>query len=219
MRNSHSKDYYGLSNFILKQVIHTILYPVTYLVNWTLLEGTFPDCLKITITIPIHKKGDRSDPNNYRPISLVPIFSKVIELCMKIQLSRYLEHNNVLNISQFGFRTGLSTIKAVESVVSEIMKGYESRSYTCVTLLDLSKAFDTVSHDILVSKLQFYGIQSNELNLIRTYLTNRRQIVKIKNVRSEELIIRTGVPQGSVLGPFLFVVYIEFEFNLWPLGI
>ena len=139
----------------------------------------------------------------------MPIFSKVIEQCMKMQLSRYFEHNNVLNMSQYGFRTGLSTIKAVESVVSEIIRGFESRSYTCVTLVDLSKAFDSVSHDILASKLQFYGIQSNELNLIKSYLTNRHQIVKIMNVKSEELIIQTGVPQGSVLGPFLFVVYMN----------
>jgi hypothetical protein len=195
MKNSDSEDYYGLSNSFLSKIIDIILDPLVYLINWTLFEGSFPDCLKINIAIPVYKKGNRSDPNNYRPISLVPILSKVLEHCMKVQLSQYLEHNNLLNMAQYGFRTGLSTIKAVESVVSEIMEGYESRTNTCVTLIDLSKAFDSVSHDILVSKLYFYGIRNTELNLIKTYITNRRQIVKINNSRSKELIIQTGVPQ------------------------
>lgn len=207
--SSHSEDFYGFSNFIFKSIIDIIVIPLTYLINLMLSVGVYPESLKITLVVPVYKKGDKKSPDSYRPISLVPIVSKVIEHCIKEQLCNYFESNHLISSSHFGFRSGLSTVKAVESLVSVILEGYENYSYSCAMLLDLSKAFDTVSHDILLAKLHYYGLSGFELSLIKSYLCNRCQIVTVENRRSETLYISNGVPQGSVLGPFLFLVYIN----------
>uniref|UniRef100_A0A1B6K0Y6 Reverse transcriptase domain-containing protein n=1 Tax=Homalodisca liturata TaxID=320908 RepID=A0A1B6K0Y6_9HEMI len=209
LSNSRSEDVYGLSNFVLKEILDAIIYPLTQLINWVLTDGIYPQCLKITITVPIHKKGDKMNLNNYRPIALVPVISKLIETIVKNQLEYYFEHNNLISSSQYGFRKNLSTIKAVESIVSYVLNSFENKEETAAVLLDLSKAFDVVPHDELIQKLKYYGLENNALSLIMSYLSNRLQLVKVGDQRSGLKRVASGVPQGSVLGPFLFTVFIN----------
>ncbi|XP_039283437.1 uncharacterized protein LOC120351186 [Nilaparvata lugens] len=117
LSNSHSEDFYGLSNFLLKQLKEELLQPLTYLINWILIDGVYPSCLKVSVTVPVYKKGDKSCPDNYRPISLVPVISKVVESLMQKQLVNYMERNDLFTSSQFGSRSGKSTGKAVEGLV------------------------------------------------------------------------------------------------------
>lgn len=172
-------------------------------------QGAFPQCLKNAKTIPIFKKGDKLDPASYRPISIIPILSKVLELCIKKQLLNHLVKNNSLSQNQYGFRPDLSTTIAVDKVVSEILHTFELNSYLGITLVDLSKAFDSVSHQILLEKLTRYGIRNNGLNLIKTYLCGRYQSVVVNNQSSTYLEVMAGVPQGSILGPLLFLLAIN----------
>lgn len=216
LSNSKTEDYYGLSNFIVKSIAKEIQMPLLSLSNRVLDEGTFPECLKLTVTLPVYKKGDKNLRSNYRPISIVPIISKIIENCMHKQIYKYFECHKLLNEQQFGFRSELSTVKAVESLVNNVYEGFENRLCTSGTLIDLSKAFDSVSHDIIIKKLEHYGIENEPLKLFKSYLSNRVQLVHANNQRSTILPIKRGIPQGSVLGPFIFIVYVNEFSNYIP---
>lgn len=209
LSNSKSEDYYGLSNYLIKELVEVLKFPIAYLFNWMCMEGVYPNSLKISVVVPIYKKGEKMSPGNYRPIALVPSFSKIFEGLIKIQLDEFFVNNNMLSPSQYGFRSGVSTCNAVQEVVNYVLTGLEEKKQTCSLFIDLSKAFDMVSHKILIEKLSFYGVQGLELSLLESYLSHRRQLVKVGNQKSDLLTIRSGVPQGSVLGPFLFTVYIN----------
>lgn len=216
IKPSKSKDIFDISNFLLKHVIYVIALPLSLCVNACIKEGNFPSMLKVAKVVPIFKKGPKDVAESYRPISVVPIFSKVFESLFKIQISKFFEVNNLFFSHQYGFRPGMSTIDAVEQLVSAITAGFNDRSVTTTAICDLSKAFDCVDHDILLKKLSFYGVIGNEIKFLRSFLSNRQQKVFVNGEFSSTVDVLYGVPQGSVLGPFLFLVMVnDLHFNIF----
>lgn len=209
LNNSKCLDFYNISNNLLKQIIDYITEPLTALFNKCLNEGIYPEAFKKTKVFPLFKKGEISKAENYRPISIIPTISKVFEIIIKNRLVSYFDRNNLLNSQQFGFRAGHSTSQAVYNVLQNIISGLEAGKHMALTLCDLSKAFDCVNHALLLHKLEFYGITGPALSLIRSYLDNRVQCVSCDGATSNFRKIEYGVPQGSILGPFFFLIYVN----------
>jgi len=189
----------------------TVLAPFLSVVfNKCMVKGVYPNSLKVAQVIPVHKKGDESACTNYRPISLLSQFNKIFERILHHRLYSYLQDFELLTGHQFGFRPNSSTSLAVERIYSDLLHNYDNGLFTCSLFIDLSKAFDTVNHNILIKKLhQNYGLNWIALQLFTSYLTKRKQYTVVNGAKSNCRNIACGIPQGSTLGPLLFIIYIN----------
>ena len=183
-----------------------IIIPLCHIINMSLSTGNYPDKLKLVKVIPIHKGCSTHELNNFRPISLISVFDKIIEKIIHSRLYNFLELHNILYENQFGFRKDNSTIYALMQITERIKECIDNGKFGCGIFIDLRKAFDTVNHDIVLLKLEHYGIRDNMLNWFKSYLSNRKQYVYLNGVSSDIKEISCRVPQGSVLGPLLFFI-------------
>ena len=203
-----SSGFDNLSNRMLKKERITFSRLLLPLINESLTLGNFPEALKIAKVIPIHKKGDKRNLNNYRPISLLPVLSKVFEKVLNNQLNARLEGMNIVDDNQYGFRSGHGTDDAITKFVDEIEKELTKNKHVCSIYIDVSKAFDSCDHSIMLKKLQKIGLTGTSLKIMESYLKDRTQEVWVGKQCGGRFKINIGVGQGTVLGPTLFKIYI-----------
>ena len=195
--------------YVLKVFNNFFSDKLSKIINISFLTGVFPDLCKIAKVIPIFKKDNQLLCGNYRPISLLPVFSKIFEKIIFTRMYSFLEKNKLIYDHQFGFRAKHSTNHAIISL-TELIKSYkDSGNIVAGVFIDLQKAFDTVNHQILCDKLKYYGFRGKSNDLISSFLSGRKQFVSIDGHNSSNLDITCGVPQGSTLGPLLFLIYIN----------
>jgi hypothetical protein len=226
LKSKACPDIDGISTRVLKNCSTQLVPVLCKLINDSFSTGIFPDQLKLAKVIPIYKgKGSSADVNNYRPISILPTFSKVFESIVKRRLIKFLSANELLNGAQHGFLPNRSTETAILDFTKTVLQALDSGNKVTGVFLDLSKAFDSVDHALLAEKLSAVGVRSKALEWFKSYLSNRKQSVaidyfddhssSIETCYSQTLEVKLGVPQGSVLGPLLFLIYInDMSFSL-----
>ena len=199
----------NISSGVLRDAFLVILPQLVYMYNLSFSTGCFPDVWKIANVIPLKKGGDPTDVNNLRPVSLLPLPGKLAERIMHTHMVTFIEERGLLNQNQGGFRKNNSTISTTAKFIDDILLGMNEKQYTVATFIDLKKAFDTINHDILIRKLPHFGINDNIVIWVKNYLTNRKQKCTVNGKTSSNLSISCGVPQGSILGPLLFLLFIN----------
>ena len=208
-KNKQSNDCNDINMSLLKNVITSIVYPLTFICNKSFKDGIFPEDMKIARIIPLYKAGDKNVFTNYRPVSLLPQFSKLLEKLFSIRFDSFLDKFKILSENQYGFRKNRSTSDALLELVEKVTNAVDQKKYTVGVFIDLKKAFDTIDHSLLLKKLEFYGVRGIALKWLTSYLGNRKQYVDINGELSMYLTVLCGVPQGSILGPKLFILYIN----------
>ena len=213
MPSKASSGYDKISNNLLKVIKYEITSPLTDLFNKSMSQGKFPNAMKLSDVVPLHKSKCRKLPENYRPISLLITISKVLEKLVYKRVYSYLQQNDSIYQSQYGFRSNHSTGNAVTELIGDILKNLENRKHTLTIFLDLSKAFDTLEHDTILKKLNKYGIRGTCLDWFKSYLTDRYMSVKCRTstspneIRSKTFDVKYGTPQGSCLGTLIFLIF------------
>jgi hypothetical protein len=224
LKNTRASGFDEITTKTLKLCAKSICGPLSHIINLSFTGGIFPEELKISIVKPLFKKGDKSDPNNYRPITIVPILSKIFEKAISHRFNEFFTKYDILTPKQFGFRKGKSTTLACFNLIKSISESINQKTPIMALFLDLSKAFDFVDHEIVLNKLYSYGIRGIANDWIESYLGKRTQCTEIEKLiqinyknksmvkekfRSSYLVNGTGVPQGSILGPLLFLIAIN----------
>lgn len=209
LKNKKAPGFDGLKAETLKLISDDIKKPLTVIINRSLETGEFPSAFKLSVVTPIYKSGDKTDMNNYRPISLISNLAKILEKILKIRLSKFINKYKLLSPTQYGFREGKSTQDAIQFLTGDIYNALDKGIPSIAIFIDLTKAFDTVDHSILLGKLEDIGIRGTSYELFKNYLTDREQILKVKQTTSQKALITCGIPQGTVLGPILFTIYLN----------
>jgi hypothetical protein len=209
-----STGFDNISIKLIKPVISHIAAPLSAIFNKSLSCGIFPDLLKIARIIPVFKNGDCGDPKNYRPISVLPSFSKILEQIIYKRLMSFFTKHNVLHASQHGFRPRHNTITAISDALDSITSALNEKLLSIALFIDVSKAFDSLDHRLLFTKLHSYGVRGVALDLIKNYFDNRFQFTVTNNMCSQYCKLTLGVPQGSVLGPLMYSVFVNDIFNV-----
>ena len=199
----------GIPARFLRDGATEISKPITHIINVSISSGKVPSEFKIARVVPLHKKKSKTDAGNYRPVSILSCLSKVFERIIYDQLSEYLKSKNLIYDLQSGFRPGFSTDTTLTYLTDYIRKQMDRGSLTGMVMLDLQKAFDTVDHSILLSKLTAIGLDPTSVSWLESYLSDRSQSVDVGGTRSDPKPISCGVPQGSILGPLLFLIYVN----------
>ena len=199
----------NISGKFLRDGATVIAKPISQICNLSIKQSTFPSDCKTAKLKLLFKKGSKTEAKNYRPISLLPIISKIIERVIHDQTQCFLDEKNIIFRYQSGFRKNYSTNLCLSYLSDKILKGFDSGLFTGMVLIDLQKAFDTINHDILLNKMYCFGFSEEVVSWFRSYLSQRQFKVNINEVFSDPALVTCGVPQGSILGPLLFLLYVN----------
>ena len=197
----------NIDSYVIKLAKYELVPVITHIINLSISQQSFPALWKCAKVVPLHKKEEVINPKNYRPVSLLPVTSKLLERAIFSQLIEYLEKNGIIHPSHHGFRTKHNTSTALLQMYDVWIEALERNEISAVIMLDMSAAFDVVDHSILIKKLKLYGLQDDALAWLESYLSHRQQRVVIDGCLSDPLTLEAGVPQGSILGPLLYICF------------